>query len=248
MKVEAQLNRGAKERLKQLAGLLNRAYAAPENDLGNKVDPLDEAMYITLTLQTNLARAALIWSRLKTAFPSWDALAAARAAKIASVLREGGLHRQKARTIKQLLVEVKKFAGEFSLQRLHQASDEDAERFLVSLPGFSWKTARCVLLYSLNRDTFPVDSNTFRILKRIGILAPSAVYRRRSLHDALQNAVPKTERRAFHVNLVVHGQRTCLPQAPRCAECIARPSCAMHGVPLSSRAKPALHSPFARAS
>jgi endonuclease III len=119
---------------------------------------------------------------------------------------------------------------------------------LVRLPGFSWKTARCVLLYSLDRDVFPIDSNTFRVLKRAGILPASAVYRRRSLHDALQAAIPAPSRRAFHVNLVVHGQRTCLPRAPHCAECVARASCPMRGVPLSARAKPALHSAFARAS
>jgi endonuclease III len=248
MKVRSPLNRGAKERLTQLAQLLQRSYGAPENDLGNKADPLDEALYITLTLQTDLPRAALMWSRLKTAFPSWDALAAARVERIASVLREGGLHRQKAKTIKRLLARVKKFAGELSLERLHQLSDAEAEHFLVSLPGFSWKTARCVLLYSLGRDTFPVDSNTFRILKRMGVLPPSAVYRRRSLHDALQNAVPKAERRAFHVNLVVHGQRVCLPQTPRCGECSVRRCCAKRGVALSLQPKAALHSAFARAS
>lgn len=248
MKATLRLSGRAKERLSVLADLLDRAYGAPESELGNKTDPLDEALYITLTLQTDLPRAALMWSHLKSAFPNWNALAAARVERIANVLREGGLHRQKARAIKRLLAQVKKFTGEFSLRRLHEMSDPEAERLLVSLTGFSWKTARCVLLYSLNRDTFPVDSNTFRIFKRVGVLPPSAVYRRRSLHDVLQDAIPPSERRAFHVNLVVHGQRTCLPQAPRCDECVARPCCAMRGVHSSSRPKHALHSALARAS
>ena len=126
--------------------------------------------------------------------------------------------------------------------------DAEAEDLLVRLPGFSWKTARCVLLYSLDRDVFPIDSNAFRVLKRAGILPASAVYRRRSLHDALQVAVPSANRRALHVNLVVHGQRTCLPRAPHCAECVARALCPQRGVPLSARVKPGLHSSFARAS
>jgi endonuclease III len=226
MENRSELNPRAKQRLRQLGNLLHHAYAAPERDLGNKADPLDEAIYITLTLQTDLARAALSWRRLKAAFPRWDAAETARAAQIATVIRDGGLQHQKARSIKRLLAHVRRFANELSLRRLRDMSDADAERVLVSLPGFSWKTARCVMLYSLNRDTFPVDSNTFRILKRVGILAPSAVYRRRSLHDALQKAVSPTERRAFHVNLVVHGQRTCLPRAPRCDDCIARGCCA----------------------
>jgi endonuclease III len=248
MKSAPRLPQSATRQLARLAEQLHRAYGAPEPELGNKSDPLDEAIYITLTLQTDLARAALMWANLKAAFPTWEDLAVARTARVAAVIREGGLHRQKARTIKRLLAAVKKHAGEYSLRLLCRLPDADGEDLLVRLPGFSWKTARCVLLYSLDRDVFPVDSNTFRVLKRAGILPASAVYRRRSLHDALQAAVPAANRRAFHVNLIVHGQRTCLPQAPHCAGCVARALCPMRGVPLSARAKPALHSFFARAS
>lgn len=248
MKSLAPLRRRVTDQLVELSELLDRAYEAPEGDLGNKPDPLDEAIYITLTLQTDLRRATMTWARLRAAFPTWDQLATARTARVASVLREGGLHRRKARTIKQLVATVKNLTGELSLTLLRHMTDTEAERFLLRLPGFSWKTARCVLLYSLDRDVFPVDSNTFRILKRIGILASSAVYRRRSLHDTLQGAVPEASRRAFHVNLVVHGQRTCLPHAPRCGGCVVRLTCAMRGVPLSSRTDKATIPTLARAS
>ena len=42
-------------------------------------------------------------------------------------------------------------------------NDADGERLLMRLPGLSWKGARCILLYSLRRDVFPVDGNTFRV-------------------------------------------------------------------------------------
>lgn len=115
--------------------------------------------------------------------------------------------------------------GGLSLDHLRLASDEEAERFLLCLPGLSWKSARCVMLYSLGKFTFPVDGNTFRIVKRLGIVPHNAVYRRKSLHDALQDAVPAVRRRPFHVNLVVHGQRICLPAKPRCGECAVRQVC-----------------------
>jgi endonuclease-3 len=108
---------------------------------------------------------------------------------------------------------------------------EAAEAVLLRLAGLSWKGTRCVLLYSLGREAFPVDSNVFRVLKRIGVVARGAVYRRRSLHDKLQDLVRPERRRALHINLVVHGQRTCLPRAPKCGDCAARPICAMAGVP-----------------
>ncbi len=130
-----------------------------------------------------------------------------------------------------LLKVTKQETGTYSLDVLRNMEDDEAERFLTRLPGLSWKAARCVLLYSLGRDVFPVDGNTFRIFKRAGVLARGSVYRRRGLHDGLQDAVEASRRKSFHVNLVVHGQRTCLPRRPLCSSCLARSICPMCGVP-----------------
>jgi endonuclease III len=224
------LRHGSKERLAAIDTALERAYGTPEADLGNKSDALDEAIYIILSFQTDLSRFSTTWSRLRNAYPTWEKVERAPSSDIAAVLREGGLHQQKARAIQSLLAAVRRSAGELSLRMLPQMSDDEAERFLTRLPGLSWKGARCILLYSLRRDSFPVDGNTFRILKRIGVLSRRVVYRRRALHDALQAAVPPPRRRALHVNLVVHGQRTCLPRAPRCSRCPLLELCPQIGV------------------
>jgi endonuclease-3 len=232
MTTPSPLRRGAVERLAYIDANLDAAYGHPEAELGNKPDPLDEAIYIVLSFQTDLARFRSTWSRLRAVYPTWDAVQRAAAPDVARVLREGGLHRQKARTIRRLLAEVRQVAGELSLDLLRTMSDEDAERLLTRFPGLSWKAARCVLLYSLRREVFPVDGNTFRILKRTGVLSRRAVYRRRTLHDAIQAAVPPPRRRALHVNLVVHGQRTCLPRAPQCPRCPLFVNCPRVGLPV----------------
>lgn len=233
------LLRGASERLAKIDEVLEDAYETPERELGNKNDPLDEAIYIILSFQTDLARFGSTWSRLRLSYPTWEAVERAPTPKIAAVLREGGLHRQKARTIQRLLSEVRDVTGKLSLDVLRSMNDSDAERLLTRLPGLSWKAARCVLLYSLGRQMFPVDGNTFRILKRAGVLSRRAVYRRRALHDALQAAVPASRRRALHVNLVVHGQRTCLPRSPQCAPCSLVTMCPRIGL----RGRPMKHLP-----
>jgi endonuclease III len=233
MTAASPLRPGAAERLAHIDAALEAAYGSPEAELDNKPDPLDEAIYIILSFQTDLARFRSTWSRLRAAYPSWDALGCAAARDVARVLRDGGLHRQKTRTIRHLLAEVRKVAGEHSLDLLRGMSNEDAERVLTRLPGLSWKAARCVILYSLGRDVLPIDSNTFRILKRTGVLSRRAVYRRRSLHDAIQAAVPAPRRRALHVNLVVHGQRTCLPRAAQCGCCPLNADCPKVGLRVS---------------
>lgn len=235
MTISSPLRSGAVERLAHIDSVLEAAYGTPEGALGNKPDPLDEAIYIILSFQTDLPRFSSTWSRLRAAFPSWDVLERAAARDVARILRDGGLHRQKARTIRRLLREVRKIAGEHSLDLLRAMNDEEAEKLLTRLPGLSWKAARCVLLYSLGRDVLPIDSNTFRVLKRTGVISRRAVYRRRTLHDAVQAAVPSHRRRALHVNLVVHGQRTCLPCTPECACCPLNADCPKVGIPASVR-------------
>ncbi len=234
--IRFQLPRGARETLHSLEAVLHRTYGAPEEDLANKHDPLDEAVYIILSFQTDLSRVTRVWADLPRTFPSWSDLECAPLSRVARVLHDGGLHEQKARTIRQLLKAIRAHTGSLSLDALHSMTDADAEAFLTRLPGLSWKGARCVLLYSLDRAAFPVDSNTFRIFHRAGIIARSAIYRRKTLHDGLQNAVAPQHRRRFHVNLVVHGQRTCLPKTPCCPTCPARRFCAMRGVPTGARA------------
>ncbi|MCP5118315.1 MAG: hypothetical protein GY953_46475, partial [bacterium] len=191
---------------------------------------LDEAVYIILSFQTDLPRFQDTWQSLRSAFPRWEDADRASVGEIAGVVRAGGLHRQKAKAIKRLLKAVRDGFGELSLAALREMTDAEAERVLTRLPGLAWKGARCVLLYSLQRDVFPVDGNTFRILRRAGVIPATAVYRRRSLHDALQAAVPADRRRPFHVNLVVHGQRSCLPGTPRCGTCPALGACQRHGL------------------
>lgn len=246
MKGAPSLNPDARRRLAAVDRRLAHAYRTPLATLGNKSDPLDEAVYIILSFQTDVARAMSMWRRLRNRFGSWDVVERTRLSEIGAVIREGGLHRQKARTIRALLRNVRALDDTLSLDFLKPLPDERAERILTRLPGLSWKGARCVLLYSLKRDSFPVDSNTFRILKRVGVIRPSAVYRRRELHDALQDAVPPKRRRALHVNLVVHGQRTCVSLKPRCLACPLQPICPKIGVTVIGSNAPRQRSPAQR--
>lgn len=223
-----------RERLHELGRLLHLAHREPEELLGNQLDPLDEAIYIILSFQTDLPRFKETWQKLRSAFPRWSDVEAAPHSEVSAVLQPGGLHHQKARAIKRLLAAVRRRFGDLSLDALHDMADMKAERNLTRLPGLSWKGARCVLLYSLGRKVFPVDGNTFRVLRRAGVIPISAVYRRLSLHDAIQAAIDPDLRRQYHVNLVVHGHEVCLPGRPLCDACCAASICPRRGLPSKS--------------
>lgn len=207
---------------------LRRAYGTPERRLGNLRNPLDECVYIILSFQTDVPRARLTWRALKKKYPTWDGLLRAREASVARLLQPGGLHRQKTDAIRRLLRQVKADQGTLSLEYLRSTDDALAEKALLRLHGLSWKGARCVLMYSLRRAYFPVDVNIFRIFRRMGVLPGTAVYRRRTLHDLVQEWVPPPARRSLHVNLVVHGQEVCRPLNPKCKLCPVAAMCRMN--------------------
>ena len=225
------LTRGAAARMHRIDLALEASYCTPEQELGNQSDPLDEAIYVILSFQTDLPRLQATWKDLRAAYPTWQRLQRASLPAVASAIRAGGLQEQKASRIRSLLSAVAEQTGSLSLASLHELDDSEAERFLTRLPGLSWKGARCVMLYSLGRPNFPVDGNTFRIFKRTGVIVETAVYRRRELHDSLQRLVPAPRRRPLHVNLVVHGQKTCVPGVPYCPGCPLYDFCPRVGLP-----------------
>jgi endonuclease III len=217
---------------------LREAHGTQERQLGNRADALEECVYIILSFQTDVPRTKAVWRALRRQFLTWEHVLQARTDELAAVLQPGGLHRQKASAIRRLLQQVKREHGELSLESLRALDDESAERALLNLHGLSWKGARCVLMYSLRRASFPVDVNVFRVLRRTGAIPARAVYRRRTLHDKVQTLVPAPARRSLHVNLVVHGQEVCLPTNPRCSQCGVASMCMRRGVKLNASRNP----------
>lgn len=207
-------------RLRQVYG------AVPEGHvpLGNKHNPLDELVYIQLSVRTresayqgtypSIRRVVSgVWERLLSV-PDQDALAA---------LESGGMARVKLDRLRQQIAPLRDLFGRATLAPLRGMSTEDAEAFLRSLPGVGPKVARCVLLYSLDRQVFPVDSHCRRVLGRLGLLPPKVNIK--ASHDFLQSLVPEETRRSLHVNLIHHGRRTCIPSAPDCSHCILLSLC-----------------------
>jgi endonuclease III len=111
-------------------------------------------------------------------------------------------------------------------------SDDECEQFLLGLPGVGTKVARCVMMYSLDRQVFPVDTHCWRICRRLGWVrrtTPDGNCSRRDA-DRLQSRIPPELRRSLHVNMVSLGKRLCLAGSPRCDECPIGRLCRRTGV------------------
>lgn len=198
----------------------------------NKTNPLSELLFILCSLQTNEALYQATYARLRTRFPTFRQLADASEHQIASVLVRGGLSRQKARTIRAVLSQLESDFGAPTLAPLRNMGDAECELYLESLPGVGKKTARCVMMYSLSRKVFPVDSNCWRICRRLGWVRPTRPDKSCSPRDMerVQAGIPPNARFSLHINLVSHGRDCCLPAAPNCESCCINQFCHRIGV------------------
>lgn len=202
---------------------------------GNKANPLSELLFILCSLQTNEELYQATYASLRAKFSTFRQLADAREEEIALVLARGGLSRQKARTIRAVVSRLEEDFGAPTLSPLRAMSDAECEQYLESLPGVGRKTARCVMMYSLRRKVFPVDSNCWRITRRLGWVRPTRPDKSLSPRDMdrVQAGIPLNLRFGLHINLVSHGRACCLPEIPLCEACCIRQFCKMGRIKLA---------------
>jgi endonuclease-3 len=198
----------------------------------NLKNPLDELLFIICSTKTGEASYRSTFRSLKETFPTHYQIAEAPAEYIARPIVSGGLSNQKAKAIRELLDVVVATFGEPSLKALRAMSDADAEAFLLSLPGVGKKVARCVLMYSLGRQVFPVDTHCWRIARRLGWVRPTQKDKHCAPRDMdrVQSKIPPELRYSLHVNMISLGREICTPAAPRCDECPVSAWCPKIGV------------------
>jgi len=217
--------------VRKVAGALRNRYR--DFNHYNLKDPLDELLFIICSTKTGEASYRSTYRALKETFPTHLHIAEAPAEYIARPIVSGGLSNQKAKAIRNLFdIIVEKF-GEPTLKPLRKMSDKDAEAFLLSLPGVGKKVARCVSMYSLGRQVFPVDTHCWRIARRLGWVRPTQKDKHCAPRDMdrLQSKIPPELRHSLHVNMISLGREICTPNAPRCAECTISGCCTRIGVP-----------------
>lgn len=193
---------------------------------GNKKNPLTELLYILCTIQSQEKTYVRTYRSLRGAFPTFASLHEARRSKVAYSIRKGGLSRPRARAIKLILGSLVARFGSPTLAPLREFSDEGCEEFLLALPSVGKKVARCVMLYALGREVFPVDTHCWRISQRLGLIGGRiGEYASDSEMDQLEARIPPRLRFSLHVNMVSFGRDVCRALSPQCGTCPLRDLC-----------------------
>ncbi len=185
--------------------------------------PLDVLVQTILSQNTTDTNTRRAFENLREAFPTWSLVRDASASAIEDAIRSAGLARTKAPRIRRILRALDA-AGDPTLAGLTHMDDDAAEVYLESFTGVGPKTARCVLLFALGRDVFPIDTHILRILRRLGALHPDVGAAR--AHREIVPLVPRGRACALHLRLIALGRRVCRPAKPDCGACPLRTICA----------------------
>lgn len=208
-------------KVRRVAEALEDIYGEPPRPGRDSV--IDSLISCILSQNTNDANSGKAWLRLKKRFPTWHDAAKAPLGRIETAIRPGGLAPSKSRRIKAILRRLDDHYGEYSLEFLHEMDDEEAFEFLRGIDGVGAKTAAVVLLFSLARDVFPVDTHIHRLAQRLGFAPEGAT--RDGVFEMMKPLVPKGKAWSLHITLIRFGRDRCRKRSPLCQGCPLRREC-----------------------
>ena len=216
--------------LENIALTLQRRYG--DFDHFNKKNPLDELIFIICSVQTAEVSYKRTFRALRAEFRTFEHLNEAPASYLARPLKPGGLSEQKSKSLRIIFDSITDAFGRLTLSPLKDYSDPECEAFLTKLPSVGKKVARCVMMYSLDRQVFPVDTHCWRIARRLGWIRPTTSDGHCSDRDMdrLQKKMPAEWQFSLHVNLISLGREFCPATNPKCSECPIEKHCRKIGV------------------
>ena len=187
------------------------------------MDAVSELVSTILSQNTNDVNRDVAFDRLRSRFATWEQVRDADAEVVIEAIRSAGLANQKGPRIQEALRLITLERGELDLDFLTDWPVEEAKDWLCAINGVGPKTAAIVLLFSLGRPAFPVDTHVHRVTKRLGLIGPKVS--REKAHVVLEQLVPEDAYYPFHLNLIRHGRQVCSSRNPSCVECSLRDLC-----------------------
>lgn len=147
-------------------------------------------------------------------FPTPQAMAAATASEIESLVKSTGFFRNKTKSI---LGAARRIVTEFD-GRVPDTMEE-----ILTLPGVARKTASVVLgnAYGKN-EGIAVDTHVMRLTQRWGITRQSDP---KKIEQELMKSLPREEWTSFSHRTIFHGRRVCDAKKPACVRCTLADLC-----------------------
>jgi endonuclease-3 len=184
---------------------------------------LDQLIQTILSQNTNDNNSDRAFEKLKKTFSSWEDVRDADEISVIETIRSAGLANQKGPRIQKILRQITAERGSLELEFLRELPDDEAMGWLLKFNGVGPKTASIVLLFSLGKPAFPVDTHIQRVSGRIG-LRPEKMSNEQAHHHLADLFPPETYKPA-HLNIIRLGREVCHPRLPACGICVLQSLC-----------------------
>jgi endonuclease-3 len=215
-----------RRRLAAILGRLRRAYGDPPAP--RRLPPLDELILTVLSQNTNDTNRDRAYADLRARFSTWDEVADAPLPAVARAIRHGGLGPTKSVRLREILRTLRARGIPLDARAFARMRSAALWDLLVGLKGVGPKTAACVLLFSLGRPYFPVDTHVHRIARRLALVPEDADPV--EAQELIQAAAPPRAVYDLHMLLIRHGREICVARRPLCSACVLSDICPRIGV------------------
>lgn len=176
--------------------------------------PFELLCAVILSAQCTDKRVNLVTPALFEAFPTPQALAAARAETLFPYISSVSYPNNKTRSLLGMARELtERFGGQVP-------DDMDS---LLSLPGVGRKTANVMLSVVWGKPAMAVDTHVHRVARRIGLT--SGCTTPRQTEETLTANIPADRLAIAHHWLILHGRYVCKARKPLCQDCFLQDLC-----------------------
>jgi len=177
--------------------------------------PFEVLVSTIISQRTRDENTDLASGKLFAKHPTAKAIAGAKVADIAKLIKAAGFYNQKAKEIKAVCkILVEEYGSVVPNSRIA----------LEALPGVGPKTAGCVLVYGFGIPAIPVDTHVFRISHRLG-LADAKAKTPEETEGQLEKVFDRKDWLVVNEYFVRLGQTVCRPIGPKCGECPLKDVC-----------------------
>jgi len=186
---------------------------------------LDQLIATVLSQRTTYANERKAFEQMKARFVDWKGIMEAPVVELTEAIKPSNYPEVKAPRIQQILRQIWEGKATFDLSFLADIPLQEAQDWLMSLPGVGHKTATFVLLFTFRRPVLPVDTHVHRVSQRLGIIGPKV--NEAKAHRVLLEMLPAdaNELLNFHKLFFKHGQRICTWSRPKCESCYLKDLC-----------------------
>lgn len=138
--------------------------------------------------------------------------------ELARLIRSSGYYNQKAVKIKTFIrFVVQEYSG--SLEKMFAEPSSELRKKLLGIKGIGPETADSIMLYAGGIPVFVVDTYTYRILSRHGLVPENTSYH--EIQELFMDSLEKDSEtfNEYHALLVKLGKEHCKKSSPVCEGC-----------------------------